>query len=310
MVNEYYGGRVAVTQMKQQTTWIAKELRRTRLPRSSLAEYLRLDNAAVTRLASGERQITTDETLSAGGFFSVVPLAADQEYLGAVESLRSTRRRRTIGLELIRAFGANASRDPVSASFLKLLGSIESGDVVLRADQIVALCRALGFDLLALARGEGVQAGRKAAYAGQASDASQILDAATELWAGDHHGVFQYRFEQGMADQTSAPAGVALRASESFAPEFERCVAYLVADNRAEPMFTMGQTIYFSESEPRTGDYVAVMLEQQSDSKTSAVIGRLLYRSLDSIVIMTAKAKTEIKRSDAEGIRRIEFCRF
>jgi hypothetical protein len=298
--------------------WLESELGRSRLPKSSLAGYLGLDNAAVTRLLRGDRLLTTDETLLAGGFFSVVPDSASNQFLDAVERLRSTKLRESIALEFVRWFAARSAGNRAFTSFLALLAPFEARRTVLRADQIVAICRVLNFDLPALTDGFGVRQDPSRGIYEEASkfeDAGRILTEAASRWAGQARGVMQYEFGRGatVPDPTtkvSIPSPALLRASHDHSEEFLSCAGFLVADENAKPLFQIGQTIYIAESEPRKGDAVAVIIDDSSDGEPLAIIGLLEYRSRDVVVLDLPSGRRELKVSDNMKVRRIAFCRY
>lgn len=123
------------------------EFNRTGLPRGSLARYLGVENAVISRALGGQRALSADQERDAAAFFSVVPPDADAEFVSAVRRLRTPAiRSRVIARlgEWLRRNGARPVGDGHPFDHF-LLGGAD-----LRADQIVAVARSEALDLARL----------------------------------------------------------------------------------------------------------------------------------------------------------------
>lgn len=290
-------------------SWIETEFSKTGLPRTALAEYLGLDNAAVSRIARGDRHLTTEETRLAQAFFSVVASESDSSVFGpAVRRLRASSVRERVGREIARW----AHTHEHDASLDRLLIPVEQGKIVLRADQIIALCRSEGLNLTTL-----VQDGR---IDEPPSDSrwSMSIEEASRNWAKIAHIDSTYEIGRGVNPQPREArplekSAFVLRMGEERLDAFRSCTPFVVPDNSLAPQFEQGQTIYLEDrrSEPRKGDYVAILLSNESDPEQKAVVGRFLYMSRDLIGIESpGKSAQEIPRQAIHGLRRIAFCGF
>ena len=82
--------------------WLDREFTRTGLPKSALASYLGVDNAAISRTISGERHLSPDETDLTHAFFSIVPENTPEGMTDAIRNLRATKTREAASLMLSR----------------------------------------------------------------------------------------------------------------------------------------------------------------------------------------------------------------
>jgi hypothetical protein len=299
-------------------TWIEQEFRRTGLPRTALARYLERHKPVVSLIARGERQISAEEANLIRSFFSVVPPTPDSHFVAAVEGLKSTKLRTTVGLDLVRWFKRVPDQWPphyyeLAGSFLKLLKPVSEHSGILRADQIVAICRVAKIDLVALCGGHGAKEDLHGERLIVSADALAALHKAAELWMRKYGNVKKYEFERGgfesVAGQDQNAQVASLQVAESSISAFSGCEGFLLADDRAKPFFERGQTIFVSRTTPRRGDLVAVMMKDDKLGVPAAVIGRLAYDSPDAVAVDTARGQKKLeKKSDLE-LRRIDFCR-
>ncbi|WP_029077484.1 S26 family signal peptidase [Bradyrhizobium sp. th.b2] len=292
-----------------QDHWLDKEFARSGLPKSALASYLGVEKAAVSRAVSGERQLNREDTDLAHAFFSIVPPDAPESLTEAIHRLRSTKVREAAGLMLSRWLlervdeGDIASRD--------FFGPVASQNTTLRADQIVALCRLLGIDFGELVQGFGVRSRNNLAPPRNLLDA---LQSEAERWP--RRGTVPYQFDRNSEASpprlaTSKTRFVTLQPADPSGEDLTSCVPYLIPDDSYAPRFEQGQTIYLDAySEPRKGDYVAVVIKDSNSWEVKAVLGRLLYVSRDQIGLESLKnTRTEVPRSDVSEFRRIGFCK-
>ncbi|SIO47582.1 hypothetical protein SAMN05443247_05932 [Bradyrhizobium erythrophlei] len=294
--------------------WIEKEFRRTGLPRSALARYLDRQNPVVSLIASGDRQVTAEEADLIRSFFSIVPPNASPEFTSAVEVLKSTKLRKRIGIDLLRGFERDASQvgPGLAWSLASLLEPLNERTSILRADQIVAICRIAWLDLGSVTGGARagviVQGQRK-----RLDDALSELNASAKLWMTDCGSPRAYEFDRGgrfepipVRTQNIQKAGLQFIDSSIF--DLGKCTGFIVVDDNAKPFFVKGQTIFVSHTKPQPGDLVAVINEQELSGDT-AVIGKLAYESSDAIAIDTARGQQKLEKTSYLQVRRIDFCR-
>jgi hypothetical protein len=300
--------------------WIEKEFDRSGLPRSGLASYLGIDNAAVSRIVGGKRWLNAEETLLAKAFFSIVPQTASAPFVWAVRRLRARKIREAVGLDLVRWASAIDPREERAAALRILLEPVHLRKIILRADQIVALCRSQGIDLPGLIEGKGVQPGRDRGRWGGPKDsnggATAYLAECARLWAAEAGCPKAYEFERGSAEAPKQGPGaeqkpLILREADRRKEEFESCTPYVVPDDSLAPRFEQGQTIFLADlrSEPRNGDYVAILFDRSSEAGVAAIIGRLLYQTRDVVGIRHPESgNKEILKSTINSVRRVAFC--
>jgi hypothetical protein len=291
--------------------WIEQEFARTGLPKSGLAAYLGVDNAAISRTVHGERQLTPEEKDLAVGFFSIVAKGTAEEDVRAIQRLRTTKIRDAAGLELARWMLQRLGRR--NDMLRSLLERVAGRTATLATDQIVALCRVLGIDIVALVGGHGIYTPRRQERGGL-EDVIAELDASARRWVAS--GVpYQFnRRSEAQPSRSSSPKGnfVTLQPAEASRDDLASCAPYLVPDDSYAPRFEQGQTIYLADStsEPRRGDYVAAILKDSDEAGVKAVLGKLLYVSRDQIGISSPRyIRNDIARQDVTALRRIAFCK-
>lgn len=290
--------------------WIEREFIRTGLPKSAFAGYLAIDNAAVSRISSGERPLSQEETALARAFFSVVSERAPESSTDAIRRLRSTKIRETAGVALSSWLVERI--DHRDSNALDLFAPVAAGTSTLRADQIVALCRMLQLDVVGLIQGFGVRSLH--ADASVPPDLVAAVDRAATEWIRD--GV-PYRLARRPA-ATEAPRlsasktrFVTLQPADPADDELGAYTPYLIPDDSYAPRFEQGQTIFLDAgSEPRKGDFVAAVIKDSKSENLQAVLGKLLYVSRDQIGIDAARSnRVEVPRDRVTELRRIAFCK-
>jgi len=291
--------------------WVEREFIRTGLPKSAFAGYLGIDNAAVSRIVSGERPLGPAETELARSFFSIVPARAPDSLIDAIRRLRSTKIRQAAGVMLSGWLLERIS--PNDSTEVDRFVAVATQKETLRADQIVALGRLLEIDVAGLVQGFGIRR-----HSGDGTIPESLLVAlhhAAARWAVD--GGKAYRFEQG-SNETTVPAPsssktnfVTLQPADPAGVEIAACIPYLIPDNSYAPRFEQGQTIFIDpSSEPRKGDYVAATIRVSNADDVKAVLGKLLYVSRDQVGIEAARnTRVEVSKGDLTELRRITFCK-
>jgi hypothetical protein len=295
--------------------WIVREFSRTGLPKSALAGYLGIDNAAVSRIINGERQLSTDEEGLVRAFFSIVPSDTDGSLTEAIHRLRSTKIREAASFTLAKWLleRTHRSQDGLQDRLQPKLLSVTAQNSSLRADQIVALCRLLRINVGELVRGNGVNAsnfydgGRPPNILGE-------LEKEARRW--NEGASIPYQFDRSFNAPLPRAGGtrinsVMLQPAEIARDELAFCTPYLIPDNSHAPRFEQGQTIYVDErSDPRKGDYVAVVLSDPQPDIAKAVLGKLLYVSRETVGILSARnARVELSRAEVGAVRRIAYCK-
>jgi hypothetical protein len=306
--------------------WIEREFSRTGLPKSALAGYLGLDNAAVSRTIAGERAMSADESDFARAFFSIVPEDASEDQIDAIRRLRSTKVREMAALALselllekvksrhgpaLNELPPEKAEDPWG-SLMALLQRVASRSATLTADQIVAICRLLEIEIGALIAGKA-----RIRYPDEFVRRGVILaelQSAARRWVKGREPAYQFdRKTEPTAPRTSTSKAnfITLQQAETTDNDLTSCTAYLIPDDSYAPRFEQGQTIFLaSDSEPRKGDYVAALMKDSTSSDVRAVLGRLLYVSRDLIGISSARSiRMELPRSDIKNLWRIAYCK-
>jgi hypothetical protein len=291
--------------------WVEREFIRTGLPKSAFAGYLGIDNAAVSRIVSGERPLGPEEAELARAFFSIVSERAPESLKDAIRRLRSTKIREASGVMLSSWLLERIG--PKDSAGIDLLAPIAAQKATLRADQIVALCRMLEIDVTGLVQGFGVRSRLGESVAPR--DLLAALNHEATRWVRD--GSMPYRFDR-RSDTTTPPclaasktSFVTLQPADPAGDELAACIPYLIPDDSYAPRFEQGQTIFLdARTEPRKGDYVAAVVKDSNSEEVKAVLGRLLYVSRDRIGISSARSiRLEVPRGDVTDLRRIAFCK-
>lgn len=299
-------------------TWVEREFRRTGLPRMALARYLERHKPVISLIARGERHVSAEEAELIRSFFSVVPPSPDAQFVAAVESLKSTKVRSSVGLDLVRWFAQSPEPPPnyeLAGSFIELLKPVSERRGILRADQIVAICRVANIDLVALCEGLGATQDRRSEPRIRAADAVSALDESAEVWRRQHGNVRKYEFTRGgvfepASGQKQDVRPAALQVAKSSIADFSECEGFLLIDDKAKPFFEAGQTIFMSRTKPQRGDFVAAVMNDEKPSGATAIIGRLAYDSQDAIAVDTAHGQQKLDKKSYLELRRIDFCRF
>lgn len=288
-------------------SWIEAKFVETGLPRTALAEYLGLDNAAVSRIARGDRPLTTEENKLAEAFFSVTVSYRAPEI---VRRLRAYSVRERVGREIVRWAFAEP-RKPLDESVEPLLRQVDQGKIILRADQIVAICQREDLSLKELIEDGRIDESRSRKQ-------ERSIEELSQFWKDIAHITCAYEVGRGVNPKPKeksplAKSAVVLRLGSERLDAFRACTPFVVPDNSLTPQFEQGQTIYLEDrrSEPRKGDLIAVFLSDESEPEQKAVVGRFLYMSRDAVGIAAPGERTqEIDRSTIRGLRRIAFCGF
>jgi hypothetical protein len=300
-------------------TWLETQFRRTNLPRSGLADYLGVDNAAISRAAADKRRLVGDEILRAAAYFSVVPTGSPDDFTKAVRRLRSPdiRARATAALA---SWLRQRKTPPGTGAAAELLASVMQGKANLRVDQIIAVARSLGLRLAALVQGDA-QPDERALPEGGPADGRSMADrlaAAARGWVAPGGAVYDFargpllfRAERaGEAPPASYVDVVSLREPESDGFMIERCKPYLVPDDSLSPRFEQGETLFLepSKRDVRRGDYVAALLSVKA-GRADALIGRLRLDSKHAVVIEPPRGgPREVDKSKIVSLHRIAFC--
>lgn len=290
--------------------WLEREFARTGLPKSALANYLGVDNAAISRTIHGERQLSPGEIDLAHAFFSIVPEDAPESHTDAIRRLRSTKIRDAVGLVLSRWLLERLAPNDFTSH--DLFGAVASLKATLRVDQIVGLCRMFEIDVFGLVQGYGVRSRRWEVHGSR----ELLVELKREASRWSRQGTIPYQFDRSPeAPSPRASASkkkfVTLQPAHPTSDDLSSYVAYLIPDDSGAPRFEQGQTIFLDvHSEPRNGDYVAALVRDQNSDDARAVLGRLLYVSRDQIGIEAPRSnRTEVLRRDVADLRRIAFCK-
>jgi hypothetical protein len=279
-----------------------------------LAAYLGLDKAAITRLTRSHRPLSEQEKILARAFFSIVPETADPEFMRAVRTLRAAKLRKGIGFVLAERILGDTERISTLPpdSLGAILNRIKSGDLILRADQLVALCRALDLDLP-----EVVLNGTLSIHRWPRLDAgiAELITKGLTATSGER-AADAYEFGRGAESvqpihATGRKNSVVIRSTDKHSDEFLACEPFLLTSNAFAPPFERGQTIYLAGADipPRKGDYVAVILQSADHAEKEVVLGKLLYVTPDLVCLDSSRETTEILLTSTMRIRRIVFCR-
>jgi hypothetical protein len=294
--------------------WLEREFARTGLPKSALAGYLGIDNAAISRTLSGERQMSSEESDLARAFFSIVPEDAPESLTDAIQRLRSTKTREAASLMLSKWMLERLSPINPSHEVLgTLLEKVAAQNATLTTDQIVALCRLLEIDVFGLVQGYGVRS-RRRIESGGPEDLLAELQSRARRWVQNRGAPYQFdRTSETRAPRPTATKTnfVTLQPADIAGDELASCIPYLIPDDSYAPRFEQGQTIFLdARSEPRKGDYVAAVMKDSNSEDVKAVLGRLLYVSRDQIGISSPRSiRLEVPRRDVTHLRRIAFCK-
>jgi hypothetical protein len=297
--------------------WLEREFARTGLPKSALAGYLGIDNAAISRTLSGERQMSSEESELARAFFSIVPEDAPESLTDAIQRLRSTKTREAASLMLSKWMLERANPiewiNPSHEALATLLKKVAAQNATLATDQIVALCRLLEVNVFALVQGYGVRS-RRWPERGGPEDPLAELQSKARRWI--QNGGIPYQFDRTSEALAPRPPAtktnfVTLQPADVAGDELASCIPYLIPDDSYAPRFEQGQTIFLdARSEPRKGDYVAAVMKDSNSDDVRAVLGRLLYVSRDQIGISSPRSiRLEVPRRDVTDLRRIAFCK-
>lgn len=291
--------------------WLEREFTRSGLPKSALASYLGVDNAAISRTISGERHLSPEETDLAYAFFSIVSESAPETLTDAIRNLRATKTRQAASLMLSRWLLEKV--DPLHSELVMLLEPVVAQDSTLRTDQIVALCRVLEIDVYSLVQGYGVRSRRWPEHGGP-EDPLALLRSEAQHWV--QRGRIPYQFDRSVEPSVPRLSAaktnfVTLQPADPAGDELTSCIAYLIPDDSFAPRFEQGQTIFLdAHAEPRKGDYVAAVVKDSNSEDTKAVLGRLLYVSRDQIGIESSRSnRVEVSRREVTDLRRIAFCK-
>jgi hypothetical protein len=291
--------------------WLEREFTRTGLPKSALASYLGVDNAAISRTISGERHLSPEETDLTQAFFSIVAQDTQEGMTDAIRNLRSTKTREAASLMLSKWLVERIN--PLHPELIALLEPVVAQDSTLRTDQIVALCRVLEIDVFGLVQGYDVRSRRWPEHGGS-EDVLALLRSEAQRWV--RPGRVPYQFDR--AVETAVPRlsaaktnFVTLQPADPAGDELNSCIAYLIPDDFFAPRFEQGQTIFLdANTEPRKGDYVAAVVKDSNSEDTKAVLGKLLYVSRDQIGIEYSRNnRVEVARREVTDLRRIAFCK-
>lgn len=291
----------------QDSSWLESEFVRTGLPRSALAAYLGLDNAAVSRLSRGERVFGSEELQLARSFFSIVPQTERPD--PGIRKLRTTRIRERASAELVRVMRVLPAWCEGNTQVRDLIGRGGQEQVVLRADQIVALSRCVGLSVDALLQRDWDPK--------KLEKISLDLDKAAQRWASESVAKLAYDISRGAnrAPKHQSPVKqrpIFLRPAEDRLDRFKKCLAYVIPDDSLTPWFGRGQIIYLEEpAAPRKDDYIAILMSAEREIGAKALIGKFIYRSRQLVCIQLANGEEqEIEENRITEIRRIAFCGF
>lgn len=295
--------------------WIEDEFARTGLPKSALAEYLGLDNAAVSRVISLERQMTSDEIGLARAFFSIVPKGVSEDEHEAIQRLRSVKIRDTAALTLAEFLVANvrlARGGPDEEILVALVLKVASRTASLSADQIVALCRLFKIEVGGLIRGR-ISSDVLRSIEGSRIDVLTELRAQARLWANEREPIYEFdRKAEPTIPRVSAKTNViTLQPAGLTTDDLTKCESFLIPDDSYAPRFEQGQTIFLDVNcEPRKGDYVAAVLSDPNSEAIKAMLGKLIFVGRDTIGISSAKnIRAEIPLTEVASLRRITYCK-
>jgi hypothetical protein len=293
--------------------WLRAAFERTKLPRNGFADYLELDYASLSRTLTGHRHLNPSELALARGYFSIIPDGLPDNYLQAIEQLRSAKVRQFAATELLRCLSIEGKKDQFAASFARLIED-RAINQTLRADQIVVICRVAELDIRLLLAGHGITLSRWMGTNRQATakDALTAINVASLEWARPEN-LHPYEFDRG---RRSRPAGSRKTQSagvtrvlpvQSPTREFRDCTALAVLESKKLP-FVPAREVYLApvDTEIRNGDLIAV-LGVDSDA---ALFGTLSLSTRDKIVLELADGKLEdIRIGEGVKIRRVAFCR-
>lgn len=295
------------------------EFARTGLPRGALANYLGIDNGAVSRALGGGPALDANQEREAAAFFSVVSPDADGNFVSAVRKLRApTVRKRAIALlsDWLRRNGVRPKGE--SHPIDRLI----HGATDLRADQIVAIARSEQLDLPSLVSGREARpaAPGLASPPSDRREADMRLETAARSWAFRTDAV--YSIAKGVpatssriAAQPSDAQAAAVELYPLDEPPFEASVwkAFAVTDDRLLPRFHPGDSLLCAYPEEPSANFptrsmVAVFL--QPDYRR-AVIGHLLAVAAGSIVVQPPSGlRVEIPRAQVAKFARLVGCAF
>jgi len=295
--------------------WIESEFRRTRLPKLALARYLERQKPVISLIANGDRQVSSEEADLIKAFFSVVPPTVNAQFSAAVETLTSKKLRTRVGIDLYRHFCRRAEHgyDELRWSLATLLEPLSKKKLILRADQIVAICRMSGLDLGAFTDGSASgEPGER--HRATSKDAIAELNSAARQWMTESGAPRPYEFDRGgrfepIIDRSKGLSAATLEIAGNYRAEFGECTGFQVADNNAKPFFEKGQTIFTSNTKPRPGDLVVIMLKEPTASPTSAIIGKLTIDSLETVTVERSNGTQKLQKSRDIEVKRIDYCR-
>ncbi|MEH2470380.1 hypothetical protein V1281_000375 [Nitrobacteraceae bacterium AZCC 2161] len=284
------------------------EFERTGLAKGAFASLLGFDRALVTRLLQGRRSWKPGEAVTARAFFALVPKGIDQRFRDAVRQLTRNDRLARVAKAI--------TADPEAR---RMLGERpQGGGAMLRADQVVHLCRIGKIDLPELvARGRVVLEKQEARLAlfDPTADETYARAAAGEFlgWKGARSPdvpVAAFLRSSTVDHETAQPdarGGRTLQpGSEIDRTNLNTCTALVVADGSLEPRYRRGETILVEPPEHgfRHGDDVVIELEGEGAFE----VGRLLIEGREKLVIEhPRRGNISIERVAIRSTRRIAF---
>jgi hypothetical protein len=294
---------------------LKSEFERTALPYSCLAEYLDLDKSAVTKILNGDRILGGEELQAARGYFTVVSPRDSARYQEALGKLQSARNRKSIASQMHDWLKANEPAWTSGISFTRLIERVTGANATLRADQIMAICRVLKFDINGLVLNTGVQLVPDANWDPTTKDAIEELSAEAAKWASEAGVKSPYQFGRGRPSKVGSQsaresAGLFVRRGPRAEREFARCEAFVIDGDGGLPLFRGGQTVYVEHrpSDLRSGDVVIVF--GKATDVTAATIGYFQFETSDGISIdIPNRGRATVPSFQQHLVGRINFCR-